>query len=698
MAAALISSASVAAAGNLPSAAELAQMDEEERAELDDEDVDAILDAAEEDAEEEGADDEDGEAGEDAEPTAAEWETSLRDPITPIINSEGSIGFHGIASAISPGPFTFQAGVLAQATGGSNFIRHNDSHRALGANVVVNASITENVGGHFRLNARNNYNREFGRPQAMLAQGDMSFGGIGRVEVDEGIWLGGDLTVFVPSSFDSVGISGGATSVRPRLLFSMDVDKMMGAEPDLYIPLLVHANIGYRVDNTESLVEDRPQPPDRIERTAYGISAYDMVEFGLGVEAPLPNVTPYLGWTLGIPVNGDDGVCDDGRALSCVSDVGGSAFPQVLSLGAKGEPVENFGLHAGLDIGLTGEQAEGLPVTFPYEFHFGVSYTLDPSLRGTVQIEETLVEQEVEVEVEAPRGWLSAVVVDEITGSPVRGAQVQYVDMRRNPQLTDGDTGEFRSYTFEPGTNLVIQVDHPDYETAYADWEIEEGSMEVEVAMEPLPQTVFVAGEVVGMSEDGDLVPLSGADLLLIRDTGDFTDAVTDEEGRFEFELDQPGGMSVAAIADDYVTGGVYLMAEANDELDVTIELAELDQWLAQRRSNQIELEDRITFADDSADLSEESVEIIAHVAAVLFENPDLMSVSIQGHTDDRGDADELRALSEERAQAVHDMLVEYGVSPERLAYEGHGADSPLVPNTSGRNRQMNRRIEFHLE
>lgn len=697
VAVALVGSGSAAMADDLPSAAELAEMDEDEREELDEEDIEAIEEADDDaDGDDEEVAESEAEADEDA--PAADWETSLRDPITPLINSEGSMGFHNIASAISPGTFTFQGALLGEATGGSNFIRQNDSHRALGANVVVNASFTENVGGHFRLNARNNYNQEFGRPQSMLAQGDMSFGGIGRYEVNNGVWLGGDLTFYVPSSFESVGISGGSTSIRPRAMLSMNFDEMMGAEPDLYIPVVAHANIGYRIDNTETLVEDRPAPPDRIERTAYGISAYDMVEFGLGVEAPLPKITPYLGWTLGIPAGADDDVCAEDRALACVSDVGGSAFPQTLSIGAKGEPVDNMGLHGGFDFGLTAEHAEGLPVTFPYTFHFGVSYTLDPSMRGEVRVEETVVEEEVEVEVEAPRGWLDAVVVDEMTGSPVRGAEIQYVDANRSPQLTDRDTGQFRSYGFEPGTELVLELEHPDYETAYADWEIEEGAMDVEVVMEPLPQTVIVAGDVVGLTEDGDKVALEGADLLLIRDTGDFLDAQSDEEGRFEFELDQPGGLSVAAIADDFVTGGVYAEPEANDELELTIELSALDTWLAERGANQIGLEEKISFEEDTAELAEESVDVIAHVAAVLFENPDLMSVVIQGHTDDRGDDDELKALSEQRAQAVYDALVDVGISPERLSVEGHGADSPLVPNTSSRNREMNRRIEFHLE
>lgn len=78
-----------------------------------------------------------------------------------------------------------------------------------------------------------------------------------------------------------------------------------------------------------------------------------------------------------------------------------------------------------------------------------------------------------------------------------------------------------------------------------------------------------------------------------------------------------------------------------------------------------------------------------------LLQEHQSIRIQIQGHTDDTGDSTANQLLSERRAKAVHDFLVEQGISATRLSYKGFGATMPLVPNTSPENRQMNRRTEF---
>ncbi len=652
--------------------------DDSDNAEETAEDTEADADS---DDDELAAEDDDDESA-DSQEVDEDWENPLRNRISPVLNQEGSMGFHGIASARSPGAMNFQVGLLGQATGGQNFIRQNDEHGAWAGNVLVNASFHEYFAAHLGIQARNNVNT-YGRPQAMLSQGDLNLGLTGRYPVYDGISVGGDLSLYVPSSFGGVGFEVPSTSVRPRALASFDIDEIAGAQDETYIPVIAHANIGYRIDNSENMLATGAQI-DRIERQAYGISSYDLVEFGVGAEFPLPYVTPFLGWTLGVPVNADVGVCADDRALDCVSDIGGAAFPQRLSFGAKGEPVDNLGLHLGMDIGLTGEQAEGLPATMPYEFHFGVSWNIDSTASAEPRIEE--------VEVEPERGVLHAVAIDEQSGEPVEGARIRYADLDVNEQLTASESGRLQSYEFSPGQQLVLEFTHPDYETASIEWDVEAGTAEREVMLEPIPQSAKLMGVV--RNSDGE--PVESARIIARSDTGEMVEGETDVDGRFDVETDG-GAVTVAAMADGHLAVGQYLEVEAGEESEFEFVLQAVEERLAVLDDDQIDVDGDFEFESGEAMLHEGLDELLDHLAAAILENPQINGIHIQGHTDDDGDDDELLMLSQERAESVRDALIERGISPGRLDAEGYGASQPVLPNTSSRNRSMNRRIEFHV-
>jgi outer membrane protein OmpA-like peptidoglycan-associated protein len=77
-----------------------------------------------------------------------------------------------------------------------------------------------------------------------------------------------------------------------------------------------------------------------------------------------------------------------------------------------------------------------------------------------------------------------------------------------------------------------------------------------------------------------------------------------------------------------------------------------------------------------------------------LKENP-TFKIAIHGHTDDLGDDAKNLLLSENRAKAVVEFLVQQGVTADRLSAKGFGETKPKVPNTSNENRSKNRRTEF---
>lgn len=101
-----------------------------------------------------------------------------------------------------------------------------------------------------------------------------------------------------------------------------------------------------------------------------------------------------------------------------------------------------------------------------------------------------------------------------------------------------------------------------------------------------------------------------------------------------------------------------------------------------------------IFFESGSSRLLAKSEDEIENLAALLKNQNDI-GIRIIGHTDNTGDAEMNQRLSEARAKAVHNALLEKQIDPSRLAYEGKGQSLPLADNSSKEGRAQNRRTEF---
>jgi outer membrane protein OmpA-like peptidoglycan-associated protein/tetratricopeptide (TPR) repeat protein len=96
----------------------------------------------------------------------------------------------------------------------------------------------------------------------------------------------------------------------------------------------------------------------------------------------------------------------------------------------------------------------------------------------------------------------------------------------------------------------------------------------------------------------------------------------------------------------------------------------------------------------NSADLKKESFIVLESFAEYLIENP-LISIEIQGHTDNVGVAKANEALSANRAYTVKAFLEEKGVDGKRITAKGFGPNKPIADNISEEGRAKNRRTEF---
>ena len=69
----------------------------------------------------------------------------------------------------------------------------------------------------------------------------------------------------------------------------------------------------------------------------------------------------------------------------------------------------------------------------------------------------------------------------------------------------------------------------------------------------------------------------------------------------------------------------------------------------------------------------------------------------MNGHTDNTGDASINLKLSESRALAVMNYLLQKGIDKNRLDYAGYGETRPITDNDSPESRDKNRRVEVKV-
>jgi peptidoglycan-associated lipoprotein len=100
---------------------------------------------------------------------------------------------------------------------------------------------------------------------------------------------------------------------------------------------------------------------------------------------------------------------------------------------------------------------------------------------------------------------------------------------------------------------------------------------------------------------------------------------------------------------------------------------------------------DRVFFAYDRSDISSEAQQILQRQSQWLKRYPNV-SVTIEGHTDERGTREYNLALGERRAQAVKNVLVALGVPAARISTISYGKERPEVPHSDDQSYAQNRR------
>lgn len=105
-----------------------------------------------------------------------------------------------------------------------------------------------------------------------------------------------------------------------------------------------------------------------------------------------------------------------------------------------------------------------------------------------------------------------------------------------------------------------------------------------------------------------------------------------------------------------------------------------------------------VKFDFDKSVVKEESYSDIKNLADFMKQYPQTTTV-VEGHTDSIGTDAYNQGLSERRANAVRDVLVnQYGVGGERVNAVGYGESQPVADNATDAGRAINRRVEAEVE
>lgn len=177
------------------------------------------------------------------------------------------------------------------------------------------------------------------------------------------------------------------------------------------------------------------------------------------------------------------------------------------------------------------------------------------------------------------------------------------------------------------------------------------------------------------------------------------TSTSTSDNGRFVICLPSGKDYSLHVEKDGYIFYSDYFSltkAKAFKEaFALDIPLTPIENTISSTQESTIRL-NNIFFKSGQYQLLPTSEVEIQKLYHLLDSQPSLR-IQIEGHTDNIGSDEDNLLLSENRAKAVYERLIELGIQAERLSYKGYGESNPIADNETEIGRQKNRRTEVRF-
>ena len=175
---------------------------------------------------------------------------------------------------------------------------------------------------------------------------------------------------------------------------------------------------------------------------------------------------------------------------------------------------------------------------------------------------------------------------------------------------------------------------------------------------------------ITGLVMDRDEEPIPNAIIRIVGKDGSNQKAYSREDGSYKFRLD---------LGIDYVMmagckGFLNSRGEFTSDAEERNETYGLDFILA--AINKPVIVENVFYEFDRADVTPESAAALNEIIQMLEDNPNV-SIELGAHTDMKGNDDYNLRLSERRAKAVVDYLIQHGVAADRLTPKGYGESLP---------------------
>lgn len=211
----------------------------------------------------------------------------------------------------------------------------------------------------------------------------------------------------------------------------------------------------------------------------------------------------------------------------------------------------------------------------------------------------------------------------------------------------------------------------------------------------PLPvqkeQTVYLVGKVTD-SESGEPV-LAKIDLMDIASREVIsTTASSDVDGSYRIKLPSKKSYKIDLRA----TGFLSDMRRIDVPENWLKEVYNLNVELIKVKVGKKVVLNNILFQTGKSILTAGSYIELDRLLNIMKENSQI-KIEISGHTDNTGSAPLNSKLSEARAKAVVDYLIQKGIDQTRMIFRGYGSQQPIADNSTAAGRTKNRRVEFKI-
>ena len=296
-----------------------------------------------------------------------------------------------------------------------------------------------------------------------------------------------------------------------------------------------------------------------------------------------------------------------------------------------------------------------------------------------------------------------------------------YLDEDGCPDSTDSSLAVHVKWQGEPlgGSTLVLTGPDGDetFETAESttrkdvvpgpsDWTAKatkgvclagEGAVAVEVAQEAelvveLQRVIMGKADITVMNSKGE--PLPDATIRWMTDTPECVpqQEQVDAQGKLIQELGG-GTHTIVVEAPGFAS---HVQEVEVGEVDIVLS-TKLKSTKIRVEEKKIVILEKVFFETNKDVIKSQSYELLDQVATTIRTNPQIGNLLVVGHTDSQGRKSYNMDLSQRRAAAVRQYLIDKGVKAERLEAKGMGPEVPIDDNGTAAGRANNRRVEFEI-